>query len=263
MQTEGIFDLADRTGLPLTLAPDGQLRFGSGLAPVAPVVRRLSDMRGVLRQRQAEGPEELYFMYRDVARDGDRERLRAAGLRYDVTVIRPGRIGDEYVKTAGHYHPAAGAGDVTYPEIYEVAAGKALFLLQRAAPPYRSVTDVVAVAAGPGERLLVPPGYGHITINPGPGLLVLTNVVEASFVSVYEPVQALQGGAYYAVAGPEGVAFVVNERYGDVPPLRRAQAPHWPEYGIVPEAPLYRDVAAAPERFRYLVEPGRLPVGLI
>ena len=31
--------------------------------------------------------------------------MEDAGLRYDITVIYPGLIGSEYVKTLGHYHP--------------------------------------------------------------------------------------------------------------------------------------------------------------
>lgn len=255
-------DLSERTGLPLRLTAAGQLQFGSGLDPVVPAVRRLDEMRDVLQQPGADGPEDLYWMYRNVARRDDRERLAAAGLRYDVTVIRPGLIGREYVKTAGHYHPVASAG-VTYPEIYEVAAGHAIFLLQQAAPPYDTVTDVVAVAAGPGDRLLVPPGYGHITINAGPDWLVLTNLVEATFGSVYEPVRAKQGGAYYAVADGDRLAYVRNERYDAPAPLRERSVPAWPELGIVSRRPLYRDAVAAPERFRYLAEPEALAPGLI
>lgn len=256
-------DLSERTGLPLRLTTAGHLEFGPGLDPAEPAVRRLDDVRDVLQHRDADGADELYYMYRAMARPDDRKRLAAAGLRYDVTVIRPGVIGREYVKTAGHYHPAATASGVTYPEIYEVAAGQAVFLLQQAAPPYEAVTDVVAVAAGPGDRLLVPPGYGHITINVGPDWLVLTNLVEATFGSIYEPVRAKQGGAYYAVAEDGQLMYVRNGQYRTVAPLRERLAPEWPQLGIVSGRPLYRDAVADPEQYRYLVEPDRLPGGLI
>lgn len=261
-----IRDLSSTTGLPLGLTAAGEITFGPGLDPIVPGVRKLRDVRDVLMNPDADGPDELYTMYRNVALAEHRERLAAARLRYDVTVIRPGTIGREYVKTAGHYHPLAPASTVTYPEIYEVAAGQALFLLQRAEPPYTAVTDVVAVEAGPGERLLVPPGYGHITINIGSDWLVLTNLVEATFGSVYEPVQAMQGGAYYVVAAGgagEGAEFVANPRYADNAPLRQRRSAEWPELGIAAGKPLYRDAAEQPERFRYLVEPGQLPADLI
>lgn len=259
----GTIDLQDRIGLPLQLTDDGKLLFGPGLETVTPAVRRLDDIRDVLEHADAAGPDELYDMYRDVAFAADRPALQAAGLRYDITVIRPGHIGRELVKTAGHYHPEANASGVTYPEIYEVATGQALFLLQQAQPPYDAVTDAVAIAAGPGDRLLVPPGYGHITVNTGLDWLVLTNIVDATFASVYEPIKAKRGGAYYVIRDGGAVTTVPNEQYDAPAPLRERTAPQWPELGIAPGRPLYTDAVADPDRYRYVTRPGDLPGDLI
>ena len=98
-------DLQVTSGLPLQADGDGRLIFGAGLTVVTPAVRTREEMREVLLDPEADAPAELYYMYRDVCRQQDRELLAQHGLRYDVTVIRPGLLGREYIKTAGHYHP--------------------------------------------------------------------------------------------------------------------------------------------------------------
>lgn len=71
----------------------------------APYVRKLYDMRGVVADREwLETAEnfELYYMYRELARNEDEFRhIREFGLRYDITVIPPAKLGKEYVKTEG------------------------------------------------------------------------------------------------------------------------------------------------------------------
>jgi glucose-6-phosphate isomerase len=53
-------------------------------------------MEEVLLSKDFNREEELYYMFRGVDKKGD--------VRYDITEI-PGRlIGEEFVKTKGHYH---------------------------------------------------------------------------------------------------------------------------------------------------------------
>ena len=78
-------------------------------------IRRRQDMYEVLYDRQSAEIEELYYMYREVALAHDCDLIRQKGLRYDITVIVPGTLGGEYVKTAGHYHPEKPGTGLTYP----------------------------------------------------------------------------------------------------------------------------------------------------
>lgn len=171
-------------------------------------VRTVADMAGVLAAPEA-GDEDpgrpLYFMYRDLAKTpADRSWLSSHALRYDVTVIPAGRVGPEFVKTKGHFHPANPAG-TGYPEVYEVLAGKAHFLLQT-----RDASDVVLVEAVAGDVVVIPPGYGHVTINPGSDELALANIVSTAFESDYTQYVAMQGAAYYEMT--DG-SLVRNPRY--------------------------------------------------
>jgi len=170
---------------------------------VEPDVRWLEDLRDVACDTSwmDTAPHvEAYFMYRDLyAMPEHRDVLMAHDLRYDITVIPPLKMGREYVKTLGHYHPHVAAdARFTYPELYEVLEGEAHYLLQK---PRRGhidrVDDVTVLQARQGDKVLVPPNYGHVTINPAEKTLKMANLVCRSFTSIYEPYKLLHGAAYY------------------------------------------------------------------
>lgn len=162
-----------------------------------PDVRQLFDMKEVIFDlgwlSTIKENFELYYMYRDLFLSrSDAEKLRVQNLRYDITIIPPLMLGREYVKTAGHYHPAIAGSDTTYPELYEILEGEALYLLQK-----RDLSDVVVMSATAGDKVLVPPGYGHITINRSNKTLKMSNFVARDFSSLYDPIKEKAGGAYF------------------------------------------------------------------
>ena len=174
---------------------------------------------------------ELYYMYRDLYLSrADRDRLRDQGLRYDITIIPPMMLGREFVKTAGHYHPLVPGEDGTYPEVYEVLEGEAAYLLQK-----EDLSDVVVVRATAGDNVLIPPGYGHITINRSNKRLKMANFVCRDFGSLYEPIKKAGGGAYFLTT--EG--FVRNKRCSQASPIREVDAPDLRDLGLVRSKEMY------------------------
>lgn len=248
-------DLTEISGLPIAVDEEGRLHFSGGLPEVTPAVRRLQDMREVMADPTAGGQDELYFMYRDVGFPEERNRLHDSGLRYDITVIRPGTVGAEFIKTAGHYHPIVPGAAVTFPEVYEVLSGVAHYLLQKVDETGLVAEDVVLVEARPGDKVIVPPNYGHITINPGNEPLVMTNLVEKDFKSVYDPIVKSRGGAYYEILEDGEPIFAENETYREVAELRIVPARPNPEAGLEKGKPLYRAGVEDPKKFQYLVRP--------
>lgn len=185
-----------------------------------PDIRWLYDIGEVIYDRawlsNAENFE-LYYMYRDLFLSrADREKLLDQDLRYDITIIPPAMLGREYVKTAGHYHPPAPGGTATYPELYEVLEGEALYLLQK-----QDLSDVVVVNAKAGDKVLVPPNYGHITINRSNKTLRMANLVAKGFSSLYDPIRERHGGAYFFTRD----GWIKNERCPEAAQLRRIEAP--------------------------------------
>lgn len=199
-----------------------------------PDVRMLHDMDDVLcDQEWAKDAEnlELYYMYRDLflsRRDGD--LFKEQGIRYDITIIPPLMLGCEYVKTAGHYHPRVPGQEITYPEVYEVLEGEATYLLQK-----EDLSDVVVVRARAGDKVVVPPDYGHITINDSNKRLKMANFVAREFSSIYDPIKARGGGAYFLIED----GFVENPKCEDAAPLREVEVPKVKALGLSKNREIY------------------------
>ncbi|MEN6395489.1 MAG: glucose-6-phosphate isomerase family protein [Methanoregula sp.] len=190
------------------------MRCGWNGALPAPGIRTIREMRTVLAAPTCVASDPLYYMYRDLAwSESDRRWLSRHQLRYDITVIPPKDLCGEHVKTKGHYHPKNPAG-TGYPEVYEVLEGTAQFLLQS-----RRLDDVILIHAGTGSCVIIPPGYGHISINPSPETpLVMSNLVSTAFESEYGEYETLHGAAYYVMSDGR---IVKNPHYAEVPPVRR------------------------------------------
>ena len=219
--------------------------YWDGPAP-EPQARTIDEMRDVLADPGCTFDQPLYFMYRDLARnESDRSWLRQQHVRYDITVISPGTLCGECIKTKGHYHPLNPAG-VPYPEIYEVLSGMGHYLLQT-----RDAGDVAMIEGIAGDKILIPPGYGHVTINPGEADLVMANLVSAEFSSNYGPFAERQGAAYYEM---EGGALVKNPRYSGASPVRHCDPTEVPEIGIRRGVALY-DLIGHPRSVAFLNHP--------
>jgi len=196
-----------------------------------PSIRTIEDLRSVLADPDCPATGPLYSMYRDLAlTPTDRQWLGGHDLRYDITVISSLDLCGEKAKTKGHYHPANPSG-TGYPEIYEVIEGCAHYLLQK-----RDLTDAVLVRAVEGDLVLVPPSYGHVTINDGPCDLVIANMVSSRFESEYGEYESRRGAAYYELSDGE---IIPNPCYERVPALREADAGPLLDSVPVLEGPLY------------------------
>ncbi|MFP4006134.1 MAG: glucose-6-phosphate isomerase family protein [Candidatus Hadarchaeia archaeon] len=214
-------------------------------------VRRAKDMEEVIIDKEwlkRNRETELYYMYRDLWKKGDKETIERNNLRYDITIIPDEKMGEEYVKTKGHYHPEASEG-VTYPELYAVLEGKAHYILQKVVKG--KLEDVVLIRAETGEKALIPPGYGHITINTGDKPLKMANWVDSTFDSIYGDMLNLEGGAYYELTTGE---FIENENYESVPELREAEPTVISDLGIEKDKDMY-SLIDNPENLKFLSEP--------
>ncbi|MBN2094755.1 MAG: glucose-6-phosphate isomerase [Candidatus Aenigmarchaeota archaeon] len=188
-------------------------------------IRRLSDMKelvfdkGWLENNWAQkSTAPVYYIYRNIFKKEDASRIKQSGLRYNITVVPGQMLGEEYTKTFGHYNPIA-VDEYSFPEVYQVLEGEAIFLIQKVDNFNQNNIQDVAFAKGRvGEVFVVPPNYGHIIINPSPKRrLVLASWVADGFTSIYEPIKRLCGGSYFFTKD----GWVKNHRYGLVPDIRQ------------------------------------------
>lgn len=233
------------------------MTFSETIEPVlktrTPAVRKLSDIKGLLYDSAwgKTAPDmDLYYMYNDVALSEAHHQLMVEHkLRYDITIIPPSKLGTEPVKTAGHYHPLVEHTGITYSEIYEVLEGKAHFILQRGSPGH--MADVIFIDAAAGDKVIIPPNYGHVMVNPGPDVLVLSDWVFRTFTSLYDTYVRCGGAAYFELAGGK---LVPNEKYGDLPGIRSLEPTNFAEVGLSKGVEMYHLVEDL-EKLAYLKQP--------
>ncbi len=206
-------------------------------------VRTLGQMKSTLARQTNDSPTiEMYYMYRSVYRKDD--------MRFDITVLPPLDIGGENTKTYGHYHPRGEEG-LAYPELYQVLKGHALFVLQK--KNRSGSVDVIMVDANEGDVVLMPPGYGHVSINKGTGDLVLSNVVYDKFESIYSEYQQNAGAAFYYFSG----GIEQNSNY-IVQKSEHIDAKELNSRYKLPFKDLLPEFYAEPHKFEFLKKPSLL-----
>jgi len=207
--------------------------------------------------------KELYYMYRGMGlSEEDKKKIETARLRYDITVIPPLMLGKEFNKTAGHYHCEAANG-VSYPEIYEVLSGEAYYLMQYSIEN-NFVKDTYFVHAVAGDKVIIPPNYGHFTINAGDKDLAMANWVCLDCVSDYSEVKEKRGACYYAVKNPPNpllqrenymdINWLSNKNYREVSKLRELSPTNFSEFGLEKNKGMYELVDDL-EKLDFLVKP--------
>ena len=254
--------LKESSGLDFSFNPETlEMRFGDGIAVGKKSVRIWKEMREFVENPSAEPTrEEVYYVFRSVSETRDASRIKEKGLRYDITIIPPGLFVSkrrEYFRTAGHYHPSKTETGIAYPEVYEVLYGRGQFLLQRPSPDNPAIlSEMYIIEAGPGEKVLMPPGFGHISVNAGDAALVLANWIADAFQYDYEPYKKFKGGGYWLVEGfiQNTIEFEKNHNYGEVPEIKKLRPKELPEFGLIRGKPMY-ELANVLERLDFLRSP--------
>jgi len=127
----------------------------------APTKRYLSQMRGMYRDAGAaarlvgEGDPLMYEFYELGApqHPGD--------LAFGASILHPGKVGDEYFMTKGHFHAVLDTA-----EVYYCLAGKGGMLIEN------PEGDTAFFEFVPGQAMYVPKRYAHRSVNTGAERLV-------------------------------------------------------------------------------------------
>ncbi|NJL73068.1 MAG: hypothetical protein HC888_16720 [Candidatus Competibacteraceae bacterium] len=92
------------------------------------------------------------------------------------------------------------------PEVYEIWRGQAVILMQEQCEAQKLATGrCFAVHAGPGQVVIVPPGWAHATISADPEQpLVFGAWCDRAYGFEYEGVRAHGGLAYFPVLASDG-----------------------------------------------------------
>ena len=138
-------------------------------APGYVIQRKLSDMaamyadEGTARRILAAEGDRLIYEVQGVALPAEEGQIP-----HCTTRITPGRIGDEYHMTKGHYHARREQG-----EVYFGLSGRGCLVMQT------ETGETSVVEMGAGSAAYVPPFWAHRTVNVGDEDFVFFSVWEA------------------------------------------------------------------------------------
>jgi len=216
-----------------------------------PDVRTLSEMAIVCMDKQfiqnADKKQVQYHMFRNIRRKQDATLFEEHKLSFDITVIPALDLGREFNKTLGHYHPKSEAG-TRYPEIYEVLEGEAHYLIQRLDEKTLNVDDVLLIKAKKGDKVVVPTGYGHVSINPSHETLVSANIWRG-VKSEYDLYRLKEGAAYFELIDD---SLVPNKNYENLPMIKTAEAMTLPVNQQFDGENIYAQFLENPHKFDFL-----------
>ena len=237
-----MLNLKKISGLPILLDKTNMsIKFDGDFPFIKKSERSLKELRPYLKNPEAKnGPDPLYYVWRYAHLKKDSEKIRNCNLRYDITLIPPGKIDGEFVKTAGHYHKS-------FPEVFEVLLGRAYFLIQSFDNNPKNIKSVFLMEAGPGEKLLIPIGYGHNMINVFNEPLLTSNWVSDRAVYDYESYKNNRGASYYFLDNDNLIDIVKNPNYDSVPEIKKIRAKKDP-------LPLY-NLINNPDKLKFLNYP--------
>lgn len=151
----------------------GSIRFDPSSGEIAghgAVVRHLSDLRGAFCDTEAYAQllahsDPLLYRVTNIE-----DHVGEGDLHYGLGILMPGKVGDEYFMTKGHFHawrPAA--------ELYIGLRGRGMMVLEN-----ERTGEVDAVALEANRTVYVPGHTAHRTINIGHEPLVYWGVLSSA-----------------------------------------------------------------------------------
>lgn len=130
----------------------------SGLSETAaPTKRRLSQMKNMYCDEKAfeqclSGGDPLVYEFYELGAPED----QIGDLAFGTSITYPGKVGDEYFMTKGHFHTI-----LETAEVYFLLSGEGYLLLES------PEGDVRSEKMTPGKAVYVPKRYAHRSINTG------------------------------------------------------------------------------------------------
>src|ERR1035437_9130271 len=245
------------TGLDLAIdAATMGFRYGVDVRGPKPEFRTLDAIRPSLLDPMCTGPSPVYSIAMDVRRAEDEVDLNVRCLLFGVVAYAPGRLGREPVRSQGHVHAIAPHSGWSPPELFEIWEGRAIVYAQE------FTTDdpgrCIAVAAGPGEKIVVPPGWAHAVINADSRRrMVFGAWCDRQYAFEYKSMRAHGGPAYFPIVAADGtIGWIANDRYRAAG-LNQRKSRSYPELGLDPIAPIYAQYCKSSQTVEWVAQPQR------
>ncbi len=215
--------------------------------------RRLDDIRKSLRDPMCVGPDVVYTIAMDVGNKKDLDDLKQRHLLFGACIYAAGKLGVEPVRSQGHIHAVSSSCQSSTAELYEIWEGEAIIFMQSSAKddPGR----IFAVHAHQGQKVIVPPGWAHYTVNVNPDKqMVFGAWCIRDYGFDYKDVREHGGLAYFPVFKHGTIHFDVNPQYIQKELIVK-QPRDYTEFHIDAQKPLYLQYLEDKDRFDFITNP--------
>ena len=207
---------------------------------------QLFTMKQVWESKETE--REVFRVYEEVKRTEDKEFWE--DIRFDLVVIQPGNLGEEFFKTLGYYKSFAD-NEYRYPEIYQLAEGYAEFVLQQQGEYHEKIKDIVVIRVQKQDLLAIPPSYGVTIINPSQKKTIMARIRATDAEEIYNDYKRTKGECYYRIKDGR---WEYNNNYEEIPALRLGE-PQNKWKSMKKGIPIYSSYIYNPKHYNSLVEP--------
>ncbi len=227
--------------------------YGTDCFGPVPEHRHLDNIRASLLNPSCQGPDIVYAIAMDVGKKKDKELLEHLHLLFGAVVFTSGKLGEEPIRSQGHVHAISPLSGTSTPELYEIWSGKAIIYAQEFDKDIPG--RCFAIEAGPGERVLVPPGWAHCTISADssqPLAFGAWCVREYGFV--YDGVRAHGGLAFFPVWENGNLVFRKNPSYGNCELVRKPPE-NYAQLKMDDRSPIYTKFEEDPWLLKFIVHP--------
>lgn len=159
--------------------------------------RYLSDLKNMYQDEEARLKIEsrLTYEYYDLGLPEE-----AGELSFGTSILYPGKVGNEYHMTKGHFHQ-----HIDTPEVYYGLSGEGYMLMEN------MEGDVCWEKITPGNAVYVAKGYAHRMINTGNDPLVVFYTYEANAGHDYQTI--LDKGFRKICLDDNGPVFIDNPKW--------------------------------------------------
>jgi glucose-6-phosphate isomerase len=128
----------------------------------------------------------------------------SSALAFGSSIVYPGKVGNEYYMTKGHFHTI-----LETAEVYYTLSGDGFMLLEN------PEGDSSLQSLGPGTAVYVPPRYAHRTINTGAVPLVSFFAFRGDAGHNYGAIET-RGYRKLVIEGPDGKSRAIdNPKWGN------------------------------------------------
>jgi glucose-6-phosphate isomerase len=103
--------------------------------------------------------------------------------------------------------------------------------------------------------IIIPPGFGHCSVNSGEGPLLFSNIAVVSCPLYYQPIKDKHGLSVYLLRTDKGISYVKNPSYKALPAVKRVEPKADSALGITFGKPVYGEFIKAPDKFDFLLHP--------